>query len=441
MKLGSHLDKGFWAFADRALPSIYAVAQIAVARVLGLSEYGTFIIFQVIFNMLFSFSDSFALQAIVKYGVEPEIDLEALISSTTTLFLGFLLPILLIFNLFPYVIGSLLGNRHLGDLFPLLALYVLASAPRVVFSKVLQMRFRIKEIFFVDLANFGLGGFLLAFGVYQHVIQHSEQVIWRTVVSAVAASLVALWFGRKHVKIRFSYSKEMFARIKEFVRYQGITGLVSVFQQNIDSLAVSSFTGPIGAGAYGAAKSVYRLFDVLRDTITLLIFPAASKYHSRGDKKTLRIILEKAIGFIYLGLIPLDIILILFSAVFYHLVFGPKFDSSIPIFRILVAGSIVLPVQMVFFSTMVGMGRIKDVFKIVSIGLSANTVVTLILLPLIGIEGAAIAFVIGNIIQATMTYRYIAREIGFSPDKILTRAFSDATSFARSKRGNKKARD
>jgi O-antigen/teichoic acid export membrane protein len=385
--------------------------------------------------MLFSFTDNFALQAIVKYGVEPEIDLKALITATSTLFFGFLLPILVIFNLIPNSIGSLLGNPHLGDLFPLLALYVLASAPRVVFSKVLQMRFRMKDIFFVDLANYGLGGFLLALGLYQHVIQHSEQVIWRTVISAVVSSVVAIWFASRHVEIGFSFSKAMFARIRDFVRYQGATGIVSVFQQNIDSLAVSSFTGAVGAGAYGAAKNVYRLFDVLRDTITLLVFPAVSKYYSRGDKNTVRTILEKAVGFLYLGLIPLIAVLFVFSPLFYHLVFGPKFDSSVPIFRILVAGSIVLPIQMVFISTMVGMGRIREMFRVVAIGLTVNTIITIILLPLIGIEGAAIAFVAGNAVQAANSYFFISHEIGFSAEKLLGRAFSDALSFARAKRG------
>src|SRR5579872_4614431 len=111
MKLSEHLDKGFWALADRGIPFIYAIAQIAVARVLRLEEYGTYVIFQVIFNMLFAFTDNFALQAIVKFGVEPEIDLEALITATSVLFLGFLLPILLIFNIFPTLFAAILDNH------------------------------------------------------------------------------------------------------------------------------------------------------------------------------------------------------------------------------------------------------------------------------------------------------------------------------------------
>jgi len=429
MKLSEHLDKGFWALADRGLPFIYAIAQIAVARVLKLEEYGTYVIFQVIFNMLFAFTDNFALQAIVKFGVEPEIDLESLVTATTVLFLSFLGPILLILNIFPSSIATILGNHRLANLFPLLALFVLASAPRVVFSKILQMRFRIRDIFFVDLANFGLGGALIGLAIYSHRITVATDVIWITIFTAAASSLVATLFGRSHMRFRARFSRPMFAKIKDFVRYQGATGMVSVLGQNIDSLAVSTFTGAVGAGIYGAAKNVYRMFDVMRDTITLLVFPAASKYYSRGDKATVRTILEKAVGFLYLLLIPIIVVLFVVAPFLFHLIFGTKFDGSIPIFRVLVAGTIVLPIYFVFISTMVGMGRIREMFRFISTGLAGNVIATVILLPTIGIIGAAISFVIGNVIQAFLAYRFIRVEIDFRSKFAILQAWKDARSF------------
>ncbi len=429
MKLSDHFNKGFWALADRGLLSIYAVAQIAIARVLGLEEYGTYVIFQVIFNMLSSFTDNFALQAIVKFGVEPEIELEALVTTTTILFLSFLAPILLVFNLFPSTIAGMLGNERLASLFPLLALFVLASTPRVIFSKLLQMRFRMRDIFFVDFVNFGLGGLGLGLAVIFHRITEAKDVIWIMIFTATLSSVVATFFGRRHMKLHIQFSGPMFSRIKEFVRYQAITGLVSVFQQNIDSLAVSTFTGAVGAGIYGAAKNVYRMFDVMRDTITLLVFPATSKYYAQGDRVTVRKIIEKAVGFLYLALIPSLIVLFILTPVLFHLIFGQKFDDSIPVFRILVAGACVLPVQMVFITTMVGMGRVREMFRFIASGLAINTILTVILLPLIGITGAATAFVIGNTVQAYLAYRFIEKEIGFSPKFAILQAWKDAGNF------------
>jgi O-antigen/teichoic acid export membrane protein len=292
-----------------------------------------------------------------------------------------------------------------------------------------------KEIFFVDLANFGLGGLLLAIGLLQHRIQHADQVIWRTIIAGTVSSIVAMWFARGFVTMRFVYSPAMFARIRQFVRYQGATGLVSVLQQNIDQLAVSSFTGAVGAGIYGAAKNVYRIFDIMRDTVTLLVFPAASKYYSRGDKATVRTILEKSVGFLYLVLIPLSIVLFIGAPLFFHIVFAHKFDAGIVVFRVLVAGSIVLPIQMVFISTMVGMGRVKEMFRFITVALSVNLIVAFTLLPTIGILGSAIAFVVGNTLQAIQAYRFIHREIGFDYRFVFQQAWSDASTFAREKLG------
>jgi len=429
LKLSQHLDKGFWALADRGLPFIYAVAQIAVARELRLEEYGTYVIFQVIFNMLFAFTDNFALQAIVKFGVEPEVDLQTLVTVTFVLFLSFLAPILILINIFPSSIAAVLGNSRLGVLFPLLILYVAASTPRVIFSKVLQMRFRMRDIFFVDLGNFGLGGLLLGVAVYLHRINTAGDVIWITILSAMVSSIVAIIFGRNHLSIQFRFSLPMFRRIKEFVRFQGATGMVSVLQQNIDSLAVSTFTGAAGAAIYGAAKNVYRMFDVMRDTITLLVFPATSKYHSRNDIVTVRTILEKAIGFLYLVLVPLVIFLFLLTPIFFHTLFGAKFDSSISLFRILVIGTLVLPIQMVFISTMVGMGRVREMFRVILSGFLTNAIATLILLPTIGIMGAAISFITANVIQSILSYRFIRKEIGFRPRFAISQAWKDAANF------------
>jgi O-antigen/teichoic acid export membrane protein len=111
------------------------------------------------------------------------------------------------------------------------------------------------------------------------------------------------------------------------------------------------------------------------------------------------------------------------------LIFGHKFDESIGVFRILVAGAIVLPIQMVFITTMVGMGRVKEMFRFIASGLTINTIFTVVLLPLIGITGAAIAFVIGNTLQASLAYRFIEKEIGFNTKFALSQAWKDGRNF------------
>ena len=217
----------------------------------------------------------------------------------------------------------------------------------------------------------------------------------------------------------------MLARISEFVRYQAAAGLVSSAQQNFDILIVSGFMGAVGVGVYNGAKMLFRGFYVVRETMILFVFPTVSKYHSRNDIPTLRAILEKSVGFLYLIFIPLGIALAFGAPVIFHLLYGMKYDASVPIFRILLIGLTVFPLQIVFGASLSGMGKIKELFRMLVVSLVVDVTVSVTLLVMIGIDGAAIAFVVMSVVQAMMFFLYMRKEIGISIRLLLTRGVFD----------------
>ncbi|HEY3874934.1 MAG TPA: oligosaccharide flippase family protein [Candidatus Kapabacteria bacterium] len=404
---------------------------ILVARSIAPAEFGVLSVFQTLFTILFTFSDGFALQAIVKFGVEPGVQLEELVTVTTLLFILFLGTALTILLLFPAFFSRLLNIPELAALIPYLALFAVFTMPRVVLSKVLQSKFRMKEIFFVDFANFGIATIVLIILLWAGRIHSAASVIHITMLSGLLSSIVAILLTRPHVHYRFSYSKTMLSRISEFVRYQAAMGVVSTANQNLDILIVSSFTGAVGVGIYNGAKILFRGFDVVRETMTLFVFPATSKYHSRNELSTLRTILEKSVSFLILGLIPVAALLFVGAPSIFHLLYGIKFDTSIPIFRILLIAILFYPIQMVFGVTMTGMGKIKEAFRMFTITLIVNVTLSITLLAIThNIIAAAIAFVAASATQTIQLYTYINRNIGIKFQSILSRGFRDAFSFA-----------
>src|SRR3569832_903834 len=98
MQFSQHLRKGAWGFATKLLPAIYgAVMTVLVFKVLPKSQAGELSLFQLIFGNIFTFADSFALQAIVKFGVDKTNDLQELLTATSILFFAFLSVVLSIF--------------------------------------------------------------------------------------------------------------------------------------------------------------------------------------------------------------------------------------------------------------------------------------------------------------------------------------------------------
>ena len=224
----------------------------------------------------------------------------------------------------------------------------------------------------------------------------------------------------------------MLVRISEFVRYQAAMGIVSTAQQNFDVLIVSGFTGAIGVAMYNGAKMLFRGFDVVRETMSLFVFPASSKYHSRDEIGILRTILEKSVSFLALGIIPIGIILAVAAPVIFHALYGIKFDSSIPIFRVLLLSVLFFPIQMVFGVAMTGMGKIKESFRMFTITLVVNVALASTLLAITHeLVMAAIAFVVASAVQSVQLYIYIQRDIGLDEKQLWTRGFNDVRSYIR----------
>ncbi len=431
MKFSQHIGKGAWAFASRGLPLVYAVAWLFVARKLPVAEFGTLAVFQSLFAMLFTFSDGFALQAIVKFGVEPNVNLEELVTVTVSLFIAFISLALTVLLIFRAVVGTVLNNAALPDLLPWLAVFAILTMPRVVFSKVLQGNFRMKEIFCVDFSNFGVASIILGILLFLNRIHSALDVIQITVATGFLSSLVATVLVRKFLRFRLQFSRTMLSRISSFVRYQAAMGVVSTAQQNFDTLIVSGFTGAAGAAVYSSAKLIFRGFDVVRDTMGLFVFPAASKYHSRNDLGTLRTILEKSVSFLYLALIPIGIILAIGAPLLFHVLFGTKYDASIPIFRVLLIATLVFPMQMVFGSALSGMGKIKELFRMFLISFVTSSTIATVLLATIGITGAAIGFLTAITLMGLQYLLFIRKEVGVSMPRLFSRGFFDALQYVR----------
>lgn len=434
MKFSQHIGKGMWAFASRGLPMLYAVALILVVNALPVTEFGTYTVFQTIYVILFTFSDNFALQAIVKHGVEPEVDLTQLLSTTFSIYVGFLVAAVLLLLVFPGFWAHLVNSDPLVDLMPLMAAFIIATIPRTFISKILQMRFHVKEIFFIDAMNFGLSAILLAWLVMADRIHTAKDVIMISLICAVASSLVALWFGRRDVFVAPKFSREMSSRIIAFGKFQSGTGVASSLMNSLDSLMVSKFTGPVGVATYGAAKQLYRVFDIIRDTQTMFVFPASSKYYSRGETATLRTIIEKAVSFLYLLMIPLAIVLIVMAPYIFDLLFQGKYDAAVPVFQILMCAAVILPIQMVFSTSLVGFGKMREFFRVMLVSFVINIVLAFVLLLTIGVTGAAIAFVGGLTAQAIGFYSIVKREVGFDRKALFTRGWRDAMAYLGSRK-------
>jgi O-antigen/teichoic acid export membrane protein len=435
MQFGQHIKKGAWGFATKLLPAVYgAVMTLVVFNDLPKSQCGELALFINTFGMIFTFADSFALQAIVKFGVDKTNDLQELLTATSILFFAFLAVILSFFIIAPGFVASILNSKELPNLIPSLILLIVVTIPRVITSKIFQMRFHTQQLFIVDCINFGGSSVIVTVFSILHKLHMASDVITITIITGAASSLVSLFLARADISWKMRFSKSMLKKIFHFTRYQTATGTVHVVQQNLDTYLVPAFFGMEALANYQAAKFFFKGFDVLRDTQGIFVFPASSKYHASGDTLTLKKIIEKATSFLYLLIVPVCILLIIFAPLIYQILYKGKFDDSIMIFRTLIASGFILPITMVGMSSLVGMGKVKEVFQIILSSLTLNVVLAVSLLPLMGTIGAAIAFGVSMLLQAILAYRVMKKEVPLSLSSMFFRGIEDGKNFLKTRK-------
>ncbi|MBS1903791.1 MAG: oligosaccharide flippase family protein [Bacteroidetes bacterium] len=434
MKFSQHLGKGAWGFATKLLPAVYGVVTtVLVFKVMPKIECGELSLFQVIFGMIFTFADSFALQAVVKFGVDPANDLRELLTATSGLFFAFLAVVLGTFALFPAAFGELMKAPSLPGLIPSLVLLTIVTIPRVVASKIFQMRFHTKELFFMDLIYFGGSSVVVTILAFSGKLSTASDVIFITIISATLSSVYSIIAARHDIIFKPRFSKSMTKKIFEFTRYQTATGTVHVAQQNLDSLLISSILGVEALANYQVAKFFFKGFDVLRDTQGIFVFPASSKYYAAGDFATLKKIIEKAASFLFLLMVPMCIVLIVVAPFIFHLLYGSKFDVSINVFRVLIATGLILPSVMVSMSALVGMGKVKEVFRIILSSLVVNVALAFALMPHLHLIGAAVAFLVSMTVQAVAGYRTMSKDVRLELREFLFRGLEDGKHFLKAR--------
>jgi O-antigen/teichoic acid export membrane protein len=424
MEFGKHISKGLWGFADKSLAVLYGLGFIfLVIRVIPEHEYGSFVIIQAIFALITALSTSFALQPLIKFAAETE----NYGSVTTTSFLlhfGFLLfaSVIVVIVRIPLAILLDVSNAaYLSDLFLFIPLLILSSFLKSFLISLLQTRFRVAEIFWID-SVFFLGSLILFYvAKYFSLLHTAKEVIYITVTTHLLSTLIAILLTKKIIKFEKKIDKDTFAKVFQFGKYSLASSLCFSLYAQMDIFLLSYFGGVVQVAIYSAAKIFTRIFDVFNQVIQLFVVPASSKLNARNDTGSLQVLIEKSIWFSTLALLPL-LILLLFGADFLISFFykGRYADASLPL-RIFGLLALITPWFSVLPSILVGIGKVKQGLYISWVFIVVSVILFSIFIPIWGAVGAAISIIIASVILSISSAFVVNKSIKIRFRKLISR--------------------
>lgn len=374
------------------------LVRIILARNLSLEEYGLFYAVFALVSFLLFFRGMGTGNALVKYlsefksqGRFDYIKTSIFSVFTLQLFFSFILSVV-IYLLSDFLAQNYFKNPMASVLLKLFALYILFSAVFKLLRSIFQglQRFRIFSymepirlvlvvisLFF--LLHFGLGVLspLLAF-----------------ILSWALTSLIFLPVVLKSFNF-FKYKTRNFLGISRKMLLFGLplifVGIGDKVISRSDTLILTYFSGLEQVGIYNVILPTSMMFLFLGGSISSIIFPVTSGMWASKLKHELSKILNLAYKYSLIIILPLLLTAAVYSEFLISFLFGPDYVPGALAFRILLCGVLFYTLALMNNSVLYGIGKPRITLNILIFATIFNIVFNIILIPILGIVGAALS--------------------------------------------------
>lgn len=182
-----------------------------------------------------------------------------------------------------------------------------------------------------------------------------------------------------------------------------LSAFLTLTYQHVDKLLSTALIGADDTGQLTAGfVVVFGVIDLLSTTVLVAVFPLMSRVYSDGLREMFDFMLEKLSFFNLVLSLPIGIYASLLAVPLAAWVFGEGYTRTADVLQVLIWYTVVTMVFNVFAKAMLIQNRQRQLLLIRTGGLALNVVLNLLLLPQIGVTGAAVATLIAESVILVM---------------------------------------
>lgn len=228
-------------------------------------------------------------------------------------------------------------------------------------------------------------------------------ILFAMVVSHLLAMLGMLLLLSRKLPL-MAVTEDRLAYLRPALSYGGqahFSNILTFLNYRLDLFLVNFFLGPAAAGIYTVAIRLVEQLWMVSQAVSIVIFPRLSAiYGTQTDKNAYTPILARSVMWLtLLGSVALALI----ADPLIDFLFGPEFALANPALLILLPGIILFSCGRVLANDVAARGLVTLNLALAGLVLIINTIANLILIPQIGLIGAAIATTIAYTVSFLMS--------------------------------------
>jgi O-antigen/teichoic acid export membrane protein len=208
-----------------------------------------------------------------------------------------------------------------------------------------------------------------------------------------------------------SFNKKLLKYIFKEALPMAIIFVIGTIMSNLDMIILGWFTDSSNIGLYSAAQKPIQIVYLIPTLLVAAISPVFSRL-AITDKEKVRTILKKSLRISLIIAIVVNVFIFAVGGFIFDLMFGAQYKDAIPLFKIMGLAIITGAPSLIISNAIFAFGKQKELVLFIAISLLLNIILCLLLIPQIGIYGAAIsvtaAQTIGNIILIIRSKKILA---------------------------------
>ena len=246
------------------------------------------------------------------------------------------------------------------------------------------------------------------------LVKSPRDIAWvpASILGSAAITGLAGWgvLWRKGLRIPWTVQPSRWKGIIVPSAHYAASALMSNFYHRTGHIVVRWFLGDYALGLYAA---VVRLVDILRGLVTILpsVFVPRIALAAR-TKQGLPRLARIAVSVTALVSVPMTFGLIATAGIMVPLVLGSKYAEAVSLIPWAAGYLIAAPAAALFSGTLLyAMGRHRAYLASTAAGAIAGVLLYLVLTPALGVKGAALAFVLSEVVVAAVAYVLVRRDL------------------------------
>lgn len=207
-------------------------------------------------------------------------------------------------------------------------------------------------------------------------------------------------FGWRHIKSLSSFSFWLFLTSGGIMAYS-----------YTDIVLIGYYMSNADVGVYRVVMQFTSLAALMTNAIRSTLWPKVSRWGKTGEIGLIEESLSRAFSYSLALAVPVFVGGILLGDRLLYYFYSAEFASGYSTLIILLIVQLINVFHFLFTTYLSALDRQKDAFKVTAIAVSANIVINLLLIPIMGIAGAAVATLVTMVLNVVLAKRVLVKII------------------------------